>query len=103
MKKANYQKLINQGDKLVFVDFYADWCGPCQQMMPSIAKLAKEFGSKLSVNKVNIDKNPALATSLQIRSVPSLLLYRNGKIVWRQTGAMTFNQLKSELEIFVNK
>lgn len=103
MKKANYQKLINQEGKLVFVDFYADWCGPCQQMMPSITKLAKEFGSKLSVNKVNIDKNPALATSLQIRSVPSLLLYRDGKIIWRQSGAMTFNQLKSEIEIFVNR
>ena len=104
MKKSKYESLVNQRDgQLVLVDFYADWCGPCQSMMPTIQKISKEHGSKLDVFKINIDKNPALATNLNIRSVPTLLLYRNGKVVWKQSGGMTYNQLNSELKVFINR
>ena len=103
MKKSKYEDIVSQGDKLVLVDFFADWCGPCQAMMPSIQRVAKENAQKMSVVKINIDKNPALATNLGIRSVPTLLLYRNGKIVWKQVGGQTYNQLNSQLQVFVNR
>jgi thioredoxin 1 len=103
MKKSKYEEIVNQGDKLVLVDFFADWCGPCKAMMPSIERVAKENTEKLSVFKINIDKNPALATNLGIRSVPTLLLYRNGKIVWRQVGGKPYHELNSELQIFIQR
>ena len=104
MKKAKYESVVNQRDgQLVLVDFYADWCGPCQSMMSTIQKISKEHGSKLKVFKINIDKNPSLAANLNIRSVPTFLLYRDGKIVWKQLGGMTYNQLNSELKVFINR
>lgn len=103
MKKSKYEDIVNQGDKLVLVDFFADWCGPCQSLTPTIERIAKENAQKLSVIKINIDKNPALATSLNVRSIPHLLLYRQGKVVWRQNGGGTYSQLNSELKVFLNK
>ena len=104
MKKSKYESIVNQRDgKLVLVDFYADWCGPCQSMMPTVQKIAKEHGSKLSVVKINIDKNPSLATNLNVRSVPMFILYREGKIIWKHLGGMTYNQLNSELKVFINR
>lgn len=104
MKKSKYESIVNQRDgKLVLVDFYADWCGPCQSMMPTVQKVAKEYGNKLSVVKINIDKNQGLAANLNIRSVPTFMLYRDGKIVWKQLGGMTYNQLNSELKVFINR
>ncbi len=103
MKKSNYESIINQGDKLILVDFFADWCGPCQALNPVLQRIAKENTNKLSVIKINIDKNPALATNLGVRSVPNLLLYRNGKIVWRQAGSKPYHELNSELKVFINK
>jgi len=104
MKKSKYESIVNQRDgKLVLVDFYADWCGPCQSMMPLVQKVAKEHGKKLNVFKINIDKNQGLAANLNIRSVPTFLLYREGKIIWKQLGGMTYNQLNSELKVFLDR
>ena len=103
MKKSKYNSLVKNNEKLVLIDFYADWCGPCKSMEPTIKRVAKEFSSSVAVYKVNIDKNPALATDMGIRSIPSFLLYRNGKIVWRQVGGQTYSQLKSNLETFTNR
>lgn len=103
MKKSKFNELIKNPNKLVLIDFYADWCGPCKSMEPTIKKLAKELSSNLAIYKVNIDKNPALATDLGVKSIPSFLLYRNGKVVWRQVGGQTYHQLKSNLEVFTNR
>ena len=83
--------------------FYADWCGPCKSLGPVLERIAKENSQKLSVIKINIDKNPVLATNLNVRSVPNLILYRGGKIIWRQAGARPYHELNSELQIFINR
>lgn len=103
MKKSKFEDVVNQGDKLVLVDFFADWCGPCKSLGPVLERIAKENSQKLSVIKINIDKNPVLATNLNVRSVPNLILYRGGKIIWRQAGARPYHELNSELQIFINR
>ena len=103
MKKSKFEDVVNQGDKLVLVDFFADWCRPCKSLGPVLERIAKENSQKLSVIKINIDKNPVLATNLNVRSVPNLILYRGGKIIWRQAGARPYHELNSELQIFINR
>ena len=104
MKKSKYDHLIRSSDKpLVLIDFYADWCGPCKALAPSLSKISKEFSDKLSVYKINIDKNQGLAGSLNVRSIPSLFLYRDGKVIWKQVGGMSYSQLKNELSVFTNR
>ena len=91
-----YNDLINNTHP-VLVDFTAEWCGPCKTMAPELKKLASEFGEKLKIIKIDIDKNQDLASKLQVKSVPTLILYKDGKQVWRQSGAMMAHQLKSVL------
>ena len=102
MKKKQYNQLITNDEKLILIDFFADWCGPCKQMEPTIKKVSKLFPKELTVYKVNIEKNPALAEELGIRSIPFFYLYRNGKVIWKHAGAMTFQEMKSTLSVFVN-
>lgn len=91
--KAKFQELINQ--KLpVLVDFHADWCGPCKMQSPILEKVAKEFSGKVKIIKVDVDKNPSAANQYQVRSIPTLILFKEGKVVWRQAGLANENQLK---------
>ncbi len=94
---ANFKEIIN-GDTPVLVDFFATWCGPCQTMVPILAELAKESGDKLRILKVDIDKNPDAARIWNVRGVPTFILFRKGKSVWRASGAMP----KSELQRAIN-
>jgi len=95
-----YNTLVN-GPNPVLVDFTAEWCGPCKTMAPELKKLAAELGDKLKIIKIDIDKNPDLASKLQVRSVPTLILYKEGKQVWRQSGAMMAHQLKPLITSFM--
>ena len=95
-----YTNLINSPQP-VLVDFTAEWCGPCKTMAPELKKLVAEFGDRLKIIKIDIDKNQELAGKLQVRSVPTLILYKNGKQVWRQSGAMMAHQLKPVLMEFM--
>lgn len=97
---AQFNDLINSPVP-VLVDFSAEWCGPCQMMAPELKKLAGELGDKAKIIKIDIDKNQQLANSLQIRSVPTLILYKDGKPVWKQAGAMMANQLKQVLQTYI--
>ena len=81
----------------VLVDFHATWCGPCKQMAPELLKFARQNTGKLRVIKIDIDKNPALASQYQIQGVPTLVLFKEGKVLWRQSGAMSSSQLSSFL------
>lgn len=81
-----FEELIN-GDKPVLVDFYATWCGPCKMMHPVLETLAGEVGEKARIIKIDIDKNQALAAQYNVRSVPTLMIFKNGKLEWRDTGA----------------
>lgn len=89
---ASFSEIIN-AEKPVLVDFFATWCGPCQTMKPILDDLKSKLGNTASVLKVDVDKNPHAASKYQIRSVPTLILFKKGKVVWRQSGVVPANQL----------
>ncbi len=96
--KKSFSDLINQSDLPVLVDFYADWCGPCKTLSPIVQQVSSELHGRIKVIKVNVDKNQGAAMKYGIRGVPTLILFRKGKILWRQSGAMPKRVLKAEVE-----
>ena len=95
---SNFKEIIN-GDQPVLVDFFAEWCGPCQAMGPALKELAGDLDGKAKIIKVDIDKNPGAANAFQVRGVPTFMIFKNGKVVWRASGMMP----KSELASAINK
>ncbi len=87
----------------VLVDFWAEWCGPCRMLAPTLDKLAKEFGNGMNFAKVNVDELPELASRFGIRSIPTLLLFREGKIVERLVGVRSYEELAGLLDRHVNQ
>ena len=92
MEKFN--DIINS-ENLTLVDFFAIWCGPCKQMHPVLEQLKQELGDSIRIVKLDVDKNETLANFYRIQSVPTLMLFRSGQVVWRQSGAMRLNDLKA--------
>ena len=92
MEKFN--DIINS-ENLTLVDFFATRCGPCKQMHPVLEQLKQELGDSIRIVKLDVDKNDALAAAYRIQSVPTLMLFRSGQVVWRQSGAMRLNDLKA--------
>lgn len=92
----NFNDIIN-GNQLTLVDFFATWCGPCKQMHPVLEQLKASEGENLRIIKLDVDKNGALASAYRIQSVPTLMLFRNGELLWRQSGAMSLADLKALL------
>jgi len=92
-EKTSFNKLI-QGDQAILVDFSAEWCGPCKMMAPILKELAGSHGEQLRILKVDVDKNPGPASAYQITGVPTLILFKNGKILWRQSGVVPIHQLR---------
>ena len=81
----------------VLVDFHATWCGPCKQMAPELQRFAKNNTGKLRVIKIDIDKNQKAAQQYQIQGVPTLILFKEGKILWRESGAMSSQQISQSV------
>lgn len=92
-KKETFNEIIN-GDKPVLVDFYADWCGPCKMMAPVVEEFSKEMGDRVRILKVDVDRNPRAAQGYQIRGVPTMMLFRNGKVLWREAGVVSGHVLR---------
>ncbi|RFC54213.1 thioredoxin [Brumimicrobium aurantiacum] len=91
-------KDIIKGDTPVLVDFHADWCGPCQTMNPIVDEIKSQYGEKLRVLKINVDKNQAASQKYKVRGVPTFLLFKNGEINWRASGLQSRADLKSEID-----
>ncbi|NVK53369.1 MAG: thioredoxin [Flavobacteriaceae bacterium] len=89
---SNFFEIIKQ-NKPVLVDFYATWCGPCKMMSPILEDVKKELGDKITIIKVDVDRNQSLAARFQIRGVPTLALFKKNQQVWRQSGVLQKNNL----------
>ena len=94
MKSMEILNEIINGSQLTLVDFFATWCGPCKMMHPVLEQLKEEMGDSLRIIKIDIDKNEALMEQYRIQSVPTLMLFRKGDALWRQSGAMSLSDLK---------
>ena len=97
---ASFKELVS-GDVPVLVDVYADWCGPCQAMGPELQKLTDGVEGRAKVLKVNLDRNQPLAEAYGIRSVPTLMIFKEGKMVWKQSGFQTAQQMQAALTPFM--
>lgn len=96
---SKFAEIINQ-DKPVLIDFFAVWCGPCKTMSPILKEVKDTLGDKISIIKIDVDKNQALAAKYQVRGVPTLVLFKLGKQIWRQSGVVTKNDLISIIKSY---
>jgi thioredoxin 1 len=94
---SKFSDLIN-GEKPVLVDFFAEWCGPCKMMKPVLDQLKSQVGDSAAIIKVDIDKNQPAAAAFNVQSVPTLILFKKGKTVWRQSGVVQAAQLKQVID-----
>lgn len=96
----SFTELIN-GNKPVLVDFFAEWCGPCKMMPPILQEVKQTLGEQVTVIKIDVDKNDQLAYQYQIQGVPTLMIFQNGQVKWRQSGVVPARQLQAVLQQFM--
>lgn len=97
---ANFKDII-ASEKPVLVDFSAEWCGPCKMMPPILKQVKDAMGGKVTIIKIDIDKNPSAATAYQVKSVPTLMIFKNSETKWRQSGVVQAGALQKVIEQFV--
>jgi thioredoxin 1 len=95
---GNFEALVKNSDKVVLVDFWAEWCGPCRMVGPIVEELAKEYDGKAVIGKLNVDNNPNVSMEFGVRNIPTILFFKNGKVVDKQVGAVPKAQLAAKLQ-----
>ncbi|MDA1182635.1 MAG: thioredoxin [Bacteroidetes bacterium] len=95
---SNFNEIVLQSDKPVLVDFWAEWCGPCRMIGPVVDELANEYDGKAVIGKLNVDENPDISTNYAVRSIPTLLVFKNGQIVDKIVGAASKQTIASKIE-----
>ena len=98
---GSFNEVIKSG-KPVLVDFYADWCGPCKMMAPILKETKDAFGEKITIIKVDVDRNRETAQHYSIQGIPTLILFQNGQIKWRESGVIPANDLKKLLSNYIS-
>ncbi len=96
---GTFEELI-ASETPILIDFFAVWCGPCKVLSPTLQQLAQEEGEKLKIVKIDVDQNPKLASKYKISGVPTLMLFKNSELKWRQSGVLSLPQLKSIVQKF---
>ena len=91
---SKFQELIN-GNKPVLIDFFATWCGPCQALAPILVDVKDDLGDAVHIIKIDVDKNQEIAAHFQVKGVPTMLLFQKGKMLWRQSGVVSKNEIVS--------
>ena len=94
---ANFDAQVIKSDKPVLVDFWAEWCGPCRMVGPVVEELSKDFAGKVVVGKVDVDSNPNISAMFGIRNIPTILFFKDGKVVDKQVGAVPKSVLAAKL------
>lgn len=94
---SNFNEIVNT-DKPVLVDFWAEWCGPCKMIGPVVEELAGDYEGKAVIGKLDVDSNPEISAKFGIRSIPTLLVFKNGQVVDKQVGAVSKNILAQKLD-----
>lgn len=95
--KSSFSEIINS-ETPVLIDFYADWCGPCKSLAPILKQVKEELGDKVKIVKIDVDKNQTLASRYQVRGVPTMILFKNGNQMWRKSGVLPKEEIKSMVE-----
>ena len=98
---ANFDQEVLQSDKPVLIDFWAEWCGPCRMIGPVVEEMAGEYEGKAKIGKVNVDVNPEVSIKYGIRSIPALLIFKNGEVVDQIVGAVPKTHLNKQLDAHV--
>ncbi len=101
-KKKSFSTLIKNSPTPVLVDFYAEWCGPCKTLSPIVKQVSSAFQGRMKVIKVNVDKNQSASLKYGIKSLPTLILFDKGVILWRHSGMMSKRNLQHTLEKHLN-
>jgi thioredoxin 1 len=96
LNKSNFEEVITN-NPVVLVDFYADWCGPCKSLHPTLEALATEFNDKAIICKINVDHNPELSQMFEVSSIPALFYFKNGELLGKQTGLQPKNMISQNL------
>lgn len=95
---SNFESIVNQNEKPVMIDFWAEWCGPCRAIAPAVEQLAQEYEGRAIIGKLNVDENSQIPVKFGIRGIPTLLFFKNGQVADKQVGLVSKEVLKAKLE-----